>query len=304
MRRFSGRFYFDLAILQWCMYDAIGIMPAETNRTTGGFQPEIDVPVGNPLAGRMGRKRRWRRLQMLRGLARFRRRLPKLIETVLQENRQTRTVDLSALTDRQLLMEFRRRVAIGNDFTPAIQLAAAYYGAWMTVLQDLLGRVTGNRQQSLVTRLLAASGDVASAEHGYRLVELTKLIHADPLAQDTLIPDDPFAWRQLSDHSEFRRAFELYLEEFGHRGVCEMDCYSNCKDCFPWGHTLIPDNGLPGFGNKQNTNSANSHGPFVLWFAGCWTKHVEVPHCEKQRKAPQRQASKSCDCACWKSGEE
>lgn len=223
MRRFAGRFYFDLAILQWAMYDAIGIMPSETNRTTGGFQPEVRVPAGNPLRGRAGLTRSWRRLQMLWGLARFRRQLPRDIETIFRENRDAREMKLASLSDRELLTEFRRRVNIGNTFTPDIQLAAAYYGAWMTVLQDLLGRLTRDRQQSLVTRLLAASGGVASAEHGYRLIDLAELVRIEPLAQAALDSNDAHAWRTLPANSPFRQAFERYLDEYGHRCVCEMD---------------------------------------------------------------------------------
>ncbi len=223
MRRFAGRFYFDLAILQWGMYDAIGITPAETNRTTGGFQPEIDVPTGNPLNGWTGLRRSGRRLRMLWGLAKFRRWLPGAIETVFRENRKARTMNLAPLTDTQLLAEFQRRTAVGNKFTPAIQLAAAYYGAWMTVLQDMLGRLTGDRQQSLVTRLLAASGSVASAEHGYRLVDLAELARRDPHSQAALSADAPYAWQRLDAESEFRHAFTQYLDDFGHRSVCEMD---------------------------------------------------------------------------------
>ena len=208
LRRFAGRFYFDLAIVQWSMYDAIGITPAETNRTTGGFQPEIRVPAGNPLRGGVGLRRSWRRLRMLWGLARFRRRLPAAIENVFRENRRAREMNLGSLSDEQLLAEFRRRVAVGNAFTPDIQLAAAYYGAWMTLLQDFLGRLTGDRQQSLVTRLLAASGSVASAEHGYRLVDLAKLARNEPRAQAALDSADSHNWqtldRQLSVPTGFR----------------------------------------------------------------------------------------------------
>ena len=223
MRRFAGRFYFDLAIVQWSMYDAIGITPAETNRTTGGFQPEIRVPAGNPLRGGVGLRRSWRRLRMLWGLARFRRRLPAAIENVFRENRRAREMNLGSLSDERLLAEFRRRVAVGNAFTPDIQLAAAYYGAWMTLLQDFLGRLTGDRQQSLVTRLLAASGSVASAEHGYRLVDLAKLARNEPRAQAALDSADSHNWQTLDPNSPFRQAFVRYLDEFGHRGVCEMD---------------------------------------------------------------------------------
>jgi pyruvate,water dikinase len=223
MRRFAGRFYFDLAIIQWAMYDAIGITPAETNRTTGGFQPEITVPAGNPMGGRAGLRRAWRRLIMLWGLARFRRQLPSAIDEVFRENRRGRAMDLHAACDAELLDELRRRVAMGNRFTPGIQLAAAYYGAWMTVLQDVLGRLTGDRQQSLVTRLLAASGSVASAEHGYRLIDLATIVRDEPAAGAAIASDDCHAWRHLGDQSAFRRAFARYLDDYGHRGVYEMD---------------------------------------------------------------------------------
>jgi len=223
MRRFAGRFYFDLAILQWSMYDAIGITPAETNRTTGGFQPEIEVPPGNPLGGWTGLARSGRRMRLLWKLAEFRRGLPGAIDTIFRENRQARAMNLASLTDAQLLGEFQRRVRVGNRFTPAIQLAAAYYGAWMTVLQDLLGRLTGDRQQSLVTRLLAASGSVASAEHGYRLVDLAELARRRPQVRAAFSSDNPSLWHQADADPEFRQAFAQYLDDFGHRGVCEMD---------------------------------------------------------------------------------
>lgn len=223
MRRFEGRFYFDLAVLQWSLYDAFGILPEEVNRTTGGFQPEIEVPPGNPLAGRAGRSRAWRRLKLLHSLARFRRQLPKEVAGVFDDNRRARESNLSELSDTELEREFERRVSRGNAFVPQLQLAASYYGAWMTVLQDFLARVTGDRRQGLVTRLLAGTGGVASAEQGYRLVELSELARREPEAPAAVVSDDPRAWTSLPERSSFRREFERYLAEFGHRGVLEME---------------------------------------------------------------------------------
>jgi hypothetical protein len=51
-RRFGGRPYFDLTSLQWAIFDALGVKPAEMNRTTGGYQPEIPVDTASPFAGR------------------------------------------------------------------------------------------------------------------------------------------------------------------------------------------------------------------------------------------------------------
>jgi pyruvate,water dikinase len=93
----------------------------------------------------------------------------------------------------------------------------------MTVLQDVLAWLTGDRKQSLVTRLLAASGSVASAEHGYRLIDLAAIARDEPAALAAIALDDCHAWQRLGEESAFRRAFAQYLEDFGHRGVWEME---------------------------------------------------------------------------------
>ncbi len=223
IRRLEGRFYFDLAMLQWSLYDAFGILPEEVNRTTGGFQPEIEVPLGNPVAGRAGWPRAWRRLKLLRALGRFRRQLPKKVAGVFDDNRRAQASDLSKLSDAELGRELERRIARGNAFVPQLQLAASYYGAWMTVLQDFLARATGDRRQGLVTRLLAGTGGVASAEQGYRLGELSDIARREHDACAAIRSDSPHAWAALPERSVFRREFERYLAEFGHRGVLEME---------------------------------------------------------------------------------
>ncbi len=223
LRCFAGRPYFDLDGLQWGMYDAIGIPPAETNRTMGGFQPEIDVPSENPLRGWQGIKRTRRRLRFLRRLWSFHRDASKKINEAIEDARNVRSKNVSALNNKQLLAEFRRIQAVGNEYQPILQLAAAYYGGWMMLMQDLIEKVTGDRGQPLVTRLLASSGDVTSAEQAYRLRELAMLASREPLALKSLNSGDPFAWRELDDDSTFRSAMESYLDEFGHRAVFEME---------------------------------------------------------------------------------
>lgn len=63
----------------------------------------------------------------------------------------------------------------------------------------------------------------APAEHGYRLIDLAALARIEPLAQAALDRNDAHAWRTLPANSPFRQAFERYLDEYGHRCVCEWD---------------------------------------------------------------------------------
>ena len=223
LRIVGGRPYFDLDSLQWAMYDAMGLPPVETNVALGGFQPEIAVPSGNPMRGRQGRLRVRRRLRLFRRLWRFHAEAPRRIAAVVDEARRSRTRDLVQYSGAQLLAEFRRLSEVGIDYQPVLQLSASYFGLWMMLMQDLLEWSTGDRAQSMASRLLAASGDVASAEQGYGLRDLAGLVACEPAALRALQSPNPFAWRSLGGDSAFRRAMDGYLDRFGHRAVFEME---------------------------------------------------------------------------------
>lgn len=57
--------YFDLTLMQWVMYDSLGVMPAQLVQAVGGHQPEIPVP-GDPMKGADGRRRGMASLRLLR----------------------------------------------------------------------------------------------------------------------------------------------------------------------------------------------------------------------------------------------
>ena len=226
MRRFGGRPYFDLDSLQWSFYDSVGIPPAETNRNLGGFQPEIAVPDGPPLRGRAGLARLWRRLRLARRLLRFHREIPPRIDALIARARESRAVDLSTLGDEALLARFRDVQALGVEYQPVLQVAASFCAACVKVAEDFLGLATRREAQSLVARLLAASGGVASAEHGFRIRELADSVGGDAAAEAALRDRDPFAWRALPADTPFRVAMEAYLDRYGHRAVYEMELAS------------------------------------------------------------------------------
>ena len=57
VRRFDGHAYFDFSAMQWCVYDAFGVLPSETAKSIGGHQPEIPLGDENPLRGPEGKRR-------------------------------------------------------------------------------------------------------------------------------------------------------------------------------------------------------------------------------------------------------
>src|SRR5690606_41240802 len=88
--------------------------------------------------------------------------------------------------------------------------------------------VTGGGQAvptSLASDLVAGSGQLVSAEHGYRLLDLAAAAAADPAARALLDtgPLVPARWRQLPPDSPFRRELERFLHDFGHRAVYEVE---------------------------------------------------------------------------------
>ncbi len=224
-RLFSGRAYFDLTSVVWAGYDAFGITPAEMNRNLGGHQPEIPVPPGNPRRGRRGWSRQRRLLRLVRVLLRIAREFPADIARAMATSREMRTLDLTGRSGPELLALLHQIGRVQEHLGPRFQLANTGPTAWLTYLEAVLNRVAPERAKALAAALMAGSGEVTSAEHGYRLFDLVAAAGQDPAARTYLQrePLDPHGWRQLPADSPFRAAFAQFLEEFGHRGVYEVE---------------------------------------------------------------------------------
>ena len=77
--------------------------------------------------------------------------------------REARATELSTLSPVALAEHVRRVEQLGIDYQPVLQLAAAYYGGWIVGMQELLRRVKGGGSETLIGRLLAASGAVGAS---------------------------------------------------------------------------------------------------------------------------------------------
>lgn len=223
VRRISGRAYFDVSALQWALYDALGLLPAEFARELGGHQPMIPVPSMEPFEGPDGRRRRRARLRFILWLWREVRGLPRRVDALRRSVRGMRDGDPSRLTCADLLARGARQWELSRDFGPRFQAANMSASVWIAELTNLLKRFAPERAQAIVSALLAGSGKVTTAEQGYRLFDLAAAARTDAeaVAYLTRRPLDPQGWRYLPAGSPFRRELGRFLEEFGHRGVYE-----------------------------------------------------------------------------------
>jgi pyruvate,water dikinase len=188
VRRFQGRAFLDLTMMQWAFCDAFGVLPADAVRMIGGRQPEIPVPP-DPLKGRLGRRRGLAGLRLLRQIWNYPARGRAAIGGQMVFERGLRDIDWSARSRQELRSTMARINDEQHSFLPAFGLANSCSGPWQLALDALV------KDADLIARLQAGGGGVASAEQGYRIYEIA---------------------RGASTMEEF-------LRDFGHRAVYEAD---------------------------------------------------------------------------------
>jgi pyruvate,water dikinase len=188
VRRFQGRAFFDLTMMQWAFYDAFGVLPADVVKAIGGHQPEIQV-APDPFKGPRGRTRRMASLRLLANIWNFPAKAPVAIENALKYPRSLAAVDWSALSRTDLQRTMSRLMDAQDTLLLVAGLANGSSGPWQLALEALV------KDADLIARLQTGAGGVASAEQGYRLYDIA-------CGKSTL---------------------DEFLYDFGHRAVNETD---------------------------------------------------------------------------------
>ena len=99
-------------------------------------------------------------------------------------------------------------------------------GSSVSMLCETLDKHFPGRGTSIANALMLGQGKIASAEQGYRLMQLAEIAKNDSVAYSyfTENPFDPLAWEtKLQENFTFIKLFRDYLDEFGHRAVYEGD---------------------------------------------------------------------------------
>lgn len=221
-RLFNGRAYFNLAQLQWECYDAYGIPPARYNTFIGGHQPEIVLPKNEPLSRRAVRL--LRNLRLMRSISRHKKNASTIFHKLTGEIDMLRRRKLAGLSDSKLIETLQEAEQLFRLAEPVMVMLSSGGAVFMT-LPPLLERYVPGQGQALTMALLSGQEGITSADHGTRLAQLAALLNQDEAAT-TYFAAEPFRaddWRKLPDESPFRRAFQLFLDDYGHRCVYELD---------------------------------------------------------------------------------
>jgi len=101
-------------------------------------------------------------------------------------------------------------------------------GQCLQLFSRFLPRWLGSNWRSLLNAALQGQGTVISAQQIFRLAELTDMARDETAASTFLTskPWEPSQFREALDGTNFLRAFDSYLEDYGHRAVGESDVMS------------------------------------------------------------------------------
>ncbi|HWI63037.1 MAG TPA: PEP/pyruvate-binding domain-containing protein [Symbiobacteriaceae bacterium] len=224
-RLYNGRVYMNLSALQWAAWDAFGWPPAETNRALGGHQPEINVPGPAPVWSHLGRQRLARMTRMGALLRRSSKGAEKAFKQVWDWCRE---FEQQGTGDRFHELEFLHRLwAVEKQrrqFLPETMIHNVG-GLWSSRLAQLLEKRFPGRGQALASALLAGAEGITSAEQGYRLIAIARIASDEQTARAYFTAAD-FPVKQFRTAlrgTATLKELERFLEEFGHRGVYEME---------------------------------------------------------------------------------
>ena len=224
-RQFQGRFYCNVSLMQWLWFDSVGFPPDKMNISMGGHQPLIRIDEEYQKG--WGRKlhRLWRGLKFFRMLSRYRKQADAIIKTETEFAEHYRQLDDHALSDQELVDTLQLLDNHLTDYNRAFIMLTSQSGAIFMLIQTL-EKYLGERAYALTNTLMAGRADITSANHGYQLQGLAQLLKNDPQALQ-IINGSKFQARkwqmQLPGHSPFKRAFEKFIAQYGHRAVYEID---------------------------------------------------------------------------------
>lgn len=226
-RFFNGRLYCNLSALQWATFDGMGVLPSGFNRGFGGHQPEIELKDPKPYKGLSGLKRLWRGIRYVILVNQTTKKATETHAQVQSSIENLTEKGLNHLQDQDFIRLYNELGQIQLEFARKFTFLSAAPSIPLGGLLKLLTKFFADRAPMIFNALMVGGATgITSADHGYRLVELTEIARrdTDALRMITSTAFDPVHWEeQLPDGSEFKKAFREFIKEYGHRAVYELD---------------------------------------------------------------------------------
>ncbi len=225
-RLYQGRAYFNGNILGWLLYDALGIDPRgmgaqEKYDNFGGR--EVEISEEKPYRGIKGCKRLGRLIKGAFIVQKIRKNTGKCFNDVNCFTGAMLKEDLKSLTKRDLIKKITEIRSATIEFIPVYVFGSAE--VTFPFIKTLEKYFPG-KGRAMSNALMAGSGDITSAEHGYRLAGMAKVARGDAAARRffSAEPFPPLLWeKELPDESPFKQSFRNFLADYGHRGIYELD---------------------------------------------------------------------------------
>lgn len=222
---YNGRLYYNISAQQWEYYDAFGLTPRETNELLGGHQPEIEIYDADGSSWLSALARNYRKVLHLRNIIQARRKADRNIAQMRHYCRELLNRDYTEANDHEIIAAIGDLAKTHLRFSETFVLLSSGSG-FLNLLTKVLEKDFPERASAIANGLLTGTGGITSAEHGYKLLELAELARHDSVARSFFSsePFEPLRWQdEVPGSSEFGKAFRAFLEEFGHRGVYEVD---------------------------------------------------------------------------------
>jgi len=226
IKRFRGRCYSNYALMQWCYFDAYGMMPGPMKEGLGGNLPEIKINETKPYRGIKGLKRIGRVVQAGLFVNKHSKSPQASFEQIDKFTGNLIKQGFRSLSDNDLNKTTAAITTAWHEYKPNYMACTMAGVTNMPLLVKTLDKYFPGRGDVLANALMLGQGDITSAEQGYRIIELAESARGDSPAQDYLGREDfnPYAWeKELPEESSFKQLFRSFLAQFGHRGVYEMD---------------------------------------------------------------------------------
>ncbi|HEY8910735.1 MAG TPA: PEP/pyruvate-binding domain-containing protein [Desulfosporosinus sp.] len=221
---YQGRFYWNMAYFQWYSFDCFGLAPSILNESAGGFQPEIEIMKKKPYRGIKGLRRLSRLLKIIFLGMRAKKNSSKIFAKVEGFTGTLLLVDFKTLGEKDLINKISGIRSTFVEYWPMFTLFVS--GGDISPLVKGLERYFPGKGKAVANALMAGKGDITSAAHGYRLVEMAEIARGDTAARRffSAEPFDPLLWdKELPEESPFKQSLRNFQTEYGHRGVYEMD---------------------------------------------------------------------------------
>ncbi len=221
IRRFWGRIYFNMSLLQQAAYEVFGVLPEETINVLGGAAVQGFTPPHPP---------GWRtRLRWLRHIVSAMRLFRSLYQTAPD---RFASLYLHWQQECQRLPQLDREALI-DAFVPRPQTEASFLlfhldltaglNAYLTMLRQLIDRYLPEAEGGRFADLVTGLGDVHSADHSYRLWELSRLARQMPEVMAFLARRDWSTWQETLAPTGLAEPWQTFLTAYGHRGLYEVD---------------------------------------------------------------------------------